>query len=93
MRNSHPCDRKSSEKNTCRKIRDDGRPYSLQPPLIHKYFYLFFTDLRRRKISGSKFSGRKMVEIVITVCELLGPAAAILIGITLLGIALEKISV
>jgi hypothetical protein len=34
-----------------------------------------------------------MVDIVIMVCELMGPAAAILIGITLLGIALEKIRV
>jgi len=34
-----------------------------------------------------------MVDIVITVCEFLGPAAAIAIGITLLMIAMEKIRV
>jgi len=34
-----------------------------------------------------------MVEFVITVCEFLGPAAAIAIGIILLLIALEKIRV
>ena len=32
---------------------------------------------------------RSMVDIVITICELLGPAAAILIGLTLLGIGLS----
>jgi len=34
-----------------------------------------------------------MVDIVITVCEFLGPAAAILICLTLLAIALDKIRV
>ena len=34
-----------------------------------------------------------MVDIVITVCELMGPIAATVIGIILLGIALEKIRV
>lgn len=34
-----------------------------------------------------------MVEFVILVCELLGPAAAVVIGVVLLLIAMEKISV
>jgi len=34
-----------------------------------------------------------MIDIVITVCEYVGPAAAIAIGIMLLAIALEKIRV
>ena len=34
-----------------------------------------------------------MVDIVIVVCEFLGPAAAVVIGLTLLGIAMEKIRV
>lgn len=34
-----------------------------------------------------------MVDLVITVCEFLGPAAVIAISLTLLGIALEKIRV
>jgi hypothetical protein len=34
-----------------------------------------------------------MVDLVITVCELMGPIAATIIGIILLGIALEKIRV
>ena len=34
-----------------------------------------------------------MVDLVIAVCEFMGPAAAVLIGIILLGIALEKIRV
>jgi hypothetical protein len=34
-----------------------------------------------------------MVDIVITVCEILGPAAAVGIGITLLLIAMEKVRV
>ena len=32
-----------------------------------------------------------MVDIVITICELLGPAAAVAISVTLLLIAMEKI--
>jgi len=32
-----------------------------------------------------------VVDLVIIVCKLLGPAAAILIGLTLLGIALGRI--
>jgi hypothetical protein len=34
-----------------------------------------------------------MVDLVITVCEIFGPGAAIIIGITLLGIAIDKINV
>jgi hypothetical protein len=34
-----------------------------------------------------------MIDIVITVCEYMGPIAATAIGIILLGIALEKIRV
>lgn len=34
-----------------------------------------------------------MIDIVITVCEFLGPAAVIAIGITLLLITMEKIRV
>ena len=34
-----------------------------------------------------------MVDIVIAVCEFLGPAAVVAIGITLLLIAMEKIKV
>jgi len=34
-----------------------------------------------------------MVDVVITVCEILGPGAAIIIGLTLVGIAMEKIEV
>ena len=34
-----------------------------------------------------------MVDLVITVCEFMGPIAATIIGIILLGIALEKIRV
>jgi hypothetical protein len=34
-----------------------------------------------------------MVELVMAVCEILGPLAALLIGITLLGIAMGKIKV
>ena len=34
-----------------------------------------------------------MVECVILVCEFLGPAAAVVIGVVLLLIAMEKISV
>lgn len=34
-----------------------------------------------------------MVEFVILICEFLGPAAAIVIGVMLLLIAMEKISV
>jgi len=34
-----------------------------------------------------------MVEVVIMVCEFLGPAAALAISFTLLGIALDKIKV
>jgi len=37
--------------------------------------------------------GGKMVDVVISVCEFLGPAAVILISLTLLGIALGKIRV
>ena len=32
-----------------------------------------------------------MVDIVITICEFMGPAAVILISLTLLGIAMGKI--
>jgi len=32
-----------------------------------------------------------MVDIVILICEILGPAAAVIIGLTLLAIAMEKI--
>lgn len=35
----------------------------------------------------------KMIDLVIAVCEWMGPAAVILIALTLLGIALEKIRV
>jgi len=35
----------------------------------------------------------KMIDLVITVCEITGPLAAILIGLTLLGIAMEKVRV
>lgn len=35
----------------------------------------------------------QMVELVITVCEILGPLAVILIGLTLVGIAAGKIKV
>ena len=34
-----------------------------------------------------------MVEIVIAVCEILGPLAVVLIGVTLIGIAMGKINV
>jgi hypothetical protein len=34
-----------------------------------------------------------MVDIVILICEFLGPAAAVVIGFTLLAIAMEKIRV
>lgn len=34
-----------------------------------------------------------MVDLVITVCELMGPIAAAAVGVILLGIALEKIRV
>jgi len=34
-----------------------------------------------------------MVDLVITVCELMGPIAAAIIGVILLGIAMEKIRV
>ena len=34
-----------------------------------------------------------MVEIVILICEILGPVAAVIIGITLLAIAMDKIRV
>lgn len=34
-----------------------------------------------------------MIEVVITICELAGPAAAILIGVTLAAIALDKVRV
>lgn len=34
-----------------------------------------------------------MVDLVIAVCEILGPMAALLIGVTLIGIAIEKIDV
>lgn len=34
-----------------------------------------------------------MAELVITVCEIMGPLAVILIGLTLLGIAVGKIKV
>jgi hypothetical protein len=34
-----------------------------------------------------------MLDLVMTVCEVVGPLAAITIGITLLGIALHKIEV
>ena len=34
-----------------------------------------------------------MIDLVITICELAGPGAALLIGITLLGIAMEKVRV
>ena len=34
-----------------------------------------------------------MVELVIVVCEILGPLAVILIGLTLVGIAMGKIKV
>ena len=38
-------------------------------------------------------SGKKMIDLVITVCEWMGPAAVVAISLTLLGIALEKIRV
>ncbi len=34
-----------------------------------------------------------MLELVITVCEILGPLAVIIIGLTLVGIAMGKIKV
>jgi hypothetical protein len=34
-----------------------------------------------------------MVDLVILICVILGPAAAVAIGLTLLGIALDKIKV
>ena len=34
-----------------------------------------------------------MIDLVILICEILGPLAAVIIGITLLGIAMEKIRV
>ena len=34
-----------------------------------------------------------MIDLVITMSEIIGPLAAILIGVTLVGIAMEKISV
>lgn len=34
-----------------------------------------------------------MVDFVILVCEFLGPVAAVVIGFTLLGIALDKVRV
>jgi len=34
-----------------------------------------------------------MIELVITICELAGPAAAIMIGITLAAIAVDKVRV
>jgi hypothetical protein len=34
-----------------------------------------------------------MVDIVILICEILGPVAAVIIGFTLLGIAMDKIRV
>jgi hypothetical protein len=34
-----------------------------------------------------------MVDIVILICEILGPVAAVIIGITLLAIAMDKIRV
>jgi hypothetical protein len=34
-----------------------------------------------------------MIDIVILICEVLGPVAAVIIGITLLGIAMDKIRV
>jgi hypothetical protein len=34
-----------------------------------------------------------MVELVMSVCEILGPLAVILIGLTLFGIAINKINV
>jgi hypothetical protein len=34
-----------------------------------------------------------MVDIVILICEILGPVAAVIIGITLLAIAVDKIRV
>jgi len=37
--------------------------------------------------------GKNMIDLVITVCEFMGPAAVLAISITLLGIALEKIRV
>jgi len=35
----------------------------------------------------------KMIDLIITVCEISGTLAAILIGVTLLGIAIEKVRV
>ena len=60
---------------------------------IRRYFYEFNTRGGNRKLSTLKLPGRNMVDLVITVCELLGPIAATTIGIILLGIALEKIRV
>lgn len=34
-----------------------------------------------------------MVDLVITVCEILGPTAVVLIGLTLVGIAIGKVKV
>jgi hypothetical protein len=34
-----------------------------------------------------------MVDLVILICEILGPAAAVVIGVTLLAIAMEKVRV
>jgi hypothetical protein len=34
-----------------------------------------------------------MIDFVILICEILGPLAAVIIGLTLLGIAMEKIRV
>jgi hypothetical protein len=62
-------------------------------PVVHKYFYEFKPAGLRWKISQSKLPGKDMVDLIITVCELVGPIAATTIGIILLGIALEKIRV
>lgn len=35
----------------------------------------------------------KMIDLIITVCEITGTLAAILIGVTLFGIAIEKVRV
>lgn len=62
--------------------------------MIRKYFYDFNLFSSRSKIyPESVYGGGIVVELVIIVCEILGPAAALGICLTLLAIALGKVRV
>lgn len=74
--------------------------------LIYKYIYAFtgaavpprIAENGRHSNGGCRASQQfvqvnKMIDLIMMVCEITGTLAAILIGVTLFGIAIEKVRV